>query len=305
MKILITGGLGFIGSHLAENLVKRKHIVSILDNFESNNLKNISPLLRNINLIKGDITDKKIVTKEVKNVDIVFHFAAKVTVTSSTKDKELYEKVNVYGTKLILQAAITNKVKKLVFASSAAVYGNQDFFPICETAKTYPISILGKTKLAGELLIKDAQKKGLDTIIFRLFNVYGPRQNIFFGNVITSFVTNLSKDCHPIIYDGGNQTRDFIYVADIVSACLKSLKQRRTSEYIFNIASGKEYSVNEVLTYVSKMMRKSASPIYKPMRKGDIKRSTACICRAKGQLLFTPSFSLTEGLKRTIPFYIR
>jgi len=298
MNILITGGAGFIGSHLAKALVKKSHQVVILDNFETGKRKNLEEIKKNITIITGSVLDKKIVQALIPDIDVVFHLAAKVTVQDATSKKD-YEKTNVQGTKILLEAAYKNAVKKFIFISTAAVYGDTNKLPICESTPTRPISYLGKTKLKAETFCKYFHKKGLDTIILRLFNVYGPNQNLNYSSLISTLSDNFMNDKPSIIYGDGNQTRDFIHVKDVVQAA-NFVLLNETTENVFNIGSGKEYSINDIYNMFRNATRKTKEPLYRQKRNYEIDRSYACICKAERILHFNPTILMSKGIKDLI-----
>lgn len=304
MKIFITGGAGFIGSHLAKKLVLQKHEVTVMDNFESGKIKNISKIQDKIKIINGDIRNKKALDKNILGAEAVFHLAAKVTVLHSFEKKSEFEDINIKGTLNILESAKKHGVKKLVFSSSAAVYGNgngnANHKAICETAKTIPISPLGKTKLEAEDFCKKFKSEGLDTAILRFFNAYGPQQNPTYGNVVTTFLNNFEKKIPPVIYGAGKQTRDFIYVDDVVDACIAALYANIRDQFIFNIGTGYSTSISNLVETVCKITGKKLKPRFLDSRRGDIERSVACICKAQMHLNFTPKTSLNTGLLKTI-----
>lgn len=298
MKILITGGAGFIGSHLVSQLVSLGHRVSIIDNLESGKTNNLNPVIKKIKIINANIRDESIIKKATK-VDVIFHLAGKITVLNSFAHKKEFEEVNVKATFNLLDQALKNKVKKFVFASSAAVYGNNIHIPLCENDAKNPISPLGQTKLKAEEHCQIFREKGLDTTILRFFNVYGKNQNLSFDNIISGSIDRITHNQAPIVYGDGKQTRDFIYIEDVVRACIKSLNQN-SKHFIFNIGTGKETSINELLKNIFHSRRQKVGIEYVDKRKGEICRSVACICQAEKYLKFKPKFSLIKGLNQTI-----
>lgn len=298
MNILITGGAGFIGSHLAKAFTKKNHQVVILDNFDTGKRRNLEEIKHNLTIVKGSILDKKIVQAIIPDIDVVFHLAAKVTVQDATS-KEEYKKTNVQGTKNILEASYENAVKKFIFISTAAVYGDANTLPICESTPTRPISYLGKTKLKAERICEEFHKKGLTTIILRLFNVYGPNQNLEYSSLISTLSDNFTNKNPSIIYGDGNQTRDFIHVKDVTKVA-NFILLNNTLEHVFNIGSGKEYTVNEIYNMFKKSTKKVIKPLYHQKRNFEIERSYACICRAKKVLHFNPTIEMSKGIKDLI-----
>lgn len=312
MNILVTGGAGFIGSHLVKELLKQNHSVVVFDNLSSGKFSNLPSFSRHpglpqprltryrisnskIHFIKGDILDKKLLNKLLPNTDAVYHLAAKVTVQNSFGNEKIYYQTNVEGTKLLLNLSQKYKIKKFIFASSAAVYGDQSQLPICEIAKTQPISILGKTKLQAEKYCREFKTKGLDTVILRFFNVYGPGQNPAFAGVVSHFIEDIKQNKKLQIYGDGTQIRDFVYIDDIVQACLLSLKKNTDDHYLFNIGTGKPISVMDVYRTISKLKTYKQKLLFKPSQVGDIKRSCACIHEAQKYLSYKPKFLLFKG----------
>jgi|SRR3989344_2186328 len=300
MKILITGGAGFIGSHLAIKLVSLGHKVVILDNFESGNINNLLPIKQKVKIIKGSIEDKKLVEQSVDGIDTIFHLAAKITIQDSFRKQKEFKNINSYQTYNLLKSAQKKRIRKFIFSSSAAVYGDSKKLPLCEIKKPIPISPLGKTKFEAERYCALFKKKGMDVIIYRFFNVYGPGQNPNHLNVIPGFIKKILSNEPPIIYGDGYQTRDFVYIDDVIESCIAGLKKEKNNNFIFNIGSGKETSINSLLEILSKLLNKKQKVKYFNKRKGDIKRSLACICQAQRYLKFKPKESLTDGLSKVI-----
>jgi nucleoside-diphosphate-sugar epimerase len=300
MRVLITGGAGFIGSHLAERLVKEGHTVRILDNLSSGSEKNISTIQKQVQFIQGDILDQSLINSAMKNIDTVFHLAAKITVHNSFANEKSYEAINIHGTKNIITAVIKNDVKKLIFASSAAVYGNVNQLPICEDTKTEPISPLGKTKLAGEAMCLAAASNRLQITILRFFNAYGPRQNLELGNVICMFINNLKNNLPCTLYGTGEQTRDFVFIDDIIQACMKDLDLSSRNVSIYNIGSGKPTKIIDLYEMIRNELRTKQLLQFQPLQQGDILQSYACIHQAENILRFKPLVNITEGLRATV-----
>jgi UDP-glucose 4-epimerase len=306
MNVLVTGGAGFIGSHLCELLIKKGYGVTVFDNFSSGNEKNLFRVINRINLIHGDICNRPDVEAATKGIDYVVHLAAMISVQESISDPYKCHLINVEGTKNILDAAVLNKVKKVIIASSAAVYGNAKP-PLKETDCCAPISPYGESKLLAEkLAIEYYQKFDLPTVSLRFFNVYGPRQNAnsSYAGVILKFISALSENKSPIIFGDGEQTRDFIYVEDVVAAILLAMENKRAHGEIFNVATGIPTSINSLFRTVALIMRKNIKPSYQPALTGDIRHSFADIKKISTLLGFKPSYTLKKGLKKTIDFYL-
>ena len=253
-KFLVTGGAGFIGSHIAEELVKRKEKVCVLDNFSSGKKNNLKNFISKIELIKGDIRSKEACFKACRGVDFVLHQAALRSVPKSMESPSDYNDVNISGTLNMLQAAKKNKVKCFVFASSSSVYGDVKSFPEKEVFSPNPISPYALTKLTGEYycsIFSNYHK--LKTVILRYFNVFGPRQSLDdeYSVVIPKFINCLINAEPPPIYGSGRQSRDFTYVKNVVEANLLAIRAPILRSGVFNIASGRDYSILELVKYLA------------------------------------------------------
>jgi nucleoside-diphosphate-sugar epimerase len=306
MKFLVTGGAGFIGSHIVDTLVGNGDKVKVIDDFSSGQMENLSGVLNKIELIKGDIRNKGLVAKAVEGVDYVLHQAALRSVPKSLANPELYNDVNINGTLNILTASRNAKVKRVVIASSSSIYGDIDKFPEKEDFLPQLISPYGLTKLAAEYYSRIFSKiYGLETLNLRYFNVFGPRQSLEneYAVVIPKFVTCMLRDQQPPIHGDGKQTRDFTYVANVVQANIKSAVTPGIKCEVFNIACGKAYSVLDIVKYVNKILGKSILPKFGPIRTGDAKHTLADISRAKKLIGFKPEIGFEEGLKRTIEYF--
>ena len=298
-KVVITGGLGFIGSHLVEELCEKNEVV-IVDNESTGKLENIKHLeLENISLDLGDITQI-----DLKNTfdgcDYVFHHAALASVPASVADPLLCNRVNITGILKVLLAARDTEVKKVIFASSSAVYGNNEDLPLSERAPVRPLSPYAISKVAGEMYCQNfTDIYGLPTACLRYFNVFGPRQdpNSQYAAVIPKFIEAILTDKQPIIYGDGDQTRDFIYVKDVVLANV--LAAESDVNGIFNIASGRTITINELFQITSEIMRKDLNPLYSEPRPGDIKNSFADITQAKS-FGFRLHTNFNDGLRETV-----
>ncbi len=306
MKCLITGGAGFIGSHIADALVQKNHKVRILDDFSTGERNNIKHLQNKLEVIEGSITDKKTVDEAVSGTDYVFHQAAQVSVVESVKNPAKTWDINIKGTKLLLNAAVANRVKKVITASSAAVYGNDGDLPKTEDMRPNPVSPYGNSKLMNEYMAEDYLKNsGLKTICLRYFNVYGPRQSpkSEYAGVISKFISLMLKGERPTIYGDGGQTRDFVYVADVVKANLLAMESKKVNSGVFNIATGKQTSINDIVKTINMILETDISPIYAPERPGDIRHSVADISKAKRELGYKPEYGLKKGLEKTIEWH--
>jgi len=306
MKFLVTGGAGFIGSHIVDALVGNADNVKVIDDFSSGKMENLEAVLNKIELIKGDIRNKELVAKAVEGVDYVLHQAALRSVPKSLANPELYNDVNINGTLNILTAARNAKVKRVVTASSSSIYGDIEKFPEKENFLPQLISPYGLTKLAGEYYSRIFSLiYGLETVNLRYFNVFGPRQSLEneYAVVIPKFITCILKDVPPPIHGDGKQTRDFTYVANVVQANIKSATAPGIKCEVFNIACGKAYTVLDIVRCVNKILGKDIKPAFGPIRAGDAKHTLADISRAKKLIGFKPEIGFEDGLKKTIEYF--
>jgi len=299
-KILVTGGAGFIGKHLVMKLIELKYDVTILDNFSNEPPTSMDKVSGNVNVISGDIRDREIVDKVVKGIDVIIHLAAAINVIESIEKPLFYHETNVTGTLNILCAAI-DSAKQVVFASSAAVYGNPSELPVPVTHPPNPLSPYAASKLSAEAYCKAFSNiYNLNCTILRFFNVYGPGQasNAYSG-VINKFINQLINDKSPLIYGEGKQTRDFIYVSDLVDAIIGVIGYELDG--VFNIGTGRGISVNELAKKLMEIMRKEdCKPIHSKPNSSEVENSWADISATKKVFGFRPEISLEEGLRRTV-----
>lgn len=299
MKILVTGGAGFIGRYLV-NLLLEKHKVRIYDDLSSSSEQNITPLIQSgADFVKGDILDYDALVESCKEFDFVIHLAARSDVADSEIHPKMTISVNVNGTVNVLRACIQNKIRKIIFASSAAVYGDCNKLPITEKSDTNPTSPYGSSKLAAENEIKKfAAEFKISYVILRMFNVYGKEQNNQYAGVITKFLKNISENKEIIIYGDGKQTRDFVSISDVTDAFDCAIKSNKNGTY--NIASGEALSINELAKTIFDVSGKKVEIKYLEKQKGDIQNSQADITLAKKELKFNAKTSLKEGLSDLI-----
>ncbi len=300
MRCLVTGGAGFIGSHIVEHLLKKGYEVVCYDLVKNNiNLD----MHHNLELVKGDIEDKEHVKKVMEGVDIVFHEAAMVSVVESMKNPVKAIKVNTIGTFNVLCAAKDSDVRKVILASSAAVYGNSPELPKKEDMPLSPLSPYAISKLDGEYAARIFYEEyGLKTTCLRYFNVYGPRQDPTspYAAVIPIFINKaLKNECLPI-YGDGTQTRDFIFVEDVVRANM--LVMNKGDGKVFNVASGVATSINQLAEKIINITESESKVVYKEPRAGDIKHSLADITEIS-RIGFRPEFDLNQGLKVTMEWF--
>lgn len=305
-KYLVTGGAGFIGSNIVEELVRRGEKVRVLDNFITGNRENLKPFLNEIELIEGDIRDKEIVKKALKGIDFVSHQAALRSVAKSVEDPIETHDVNASGTLNILIGAKEAGVKRLVYASTCAAYGDAKKFPQKETDAIAPISPYGASKLAGENYCGVfAKTLGLEAVSLRYFNVFGPRQNpeSKYSSVVPAFIFDIMKGRTPLIDWDGKQSRDFVFVKDVVQANLLALKAKGAPGEVFNIGNGYPTAIFDILMHIAKILNKKITPQFGPKREGDVRKVYSDITKARKVLGFRPSVTLKQGLKLTIDWF--
>ncbi|GAB6283654.1 MAG: SDR family oxidoreductase [Ignavibacterium sp.] len=303
LKILITGGAGFIGSNIADYWTKQNAEVIVLDNLRTGKLENISHNNK-IKFINESITNRDLAFSIMDDVDYIFHLAALVSVPESIINPFECIDINVKGLLNILDAAKEKKVKKIVFSSSAAVYGDNPISPKTTDLSLLPKSPYGITKLDGEYYLQTyLENFGLNFIALRYFNVFGPRQdpNSQYAAAIPIFINKALKDEDIIIYGDGEQTRDFIFIDDVVNANI--LAARASVNGVYNVARGKAISINDIINSIIKITNSKSKIIYKEPRPGDIKHSLASIEKTKCDLNFYPKINLEEGLKNTIEYF--
>lgn len=303
---LVTGGAGFIGSHIVDELVRRGERVRVLDNFITGRRENLSAVSDKIELIVGDIRDFEVCKKATAGIDYVLHQAALRSVPKSMSDPAGYNEVNVRGTLNILLASRDDRIKRVVFASSSSVYGDTDRLPEKETAVPAPISIYAATKLMGEYYCKVfASSFGVETVSLRYFNVFGPRQSLEsqYAVVVPKFITSILCDESPPVHGDGKQSRDFTYVKNVVDANLAAVSAKNSSGEVFNVACGCAYTILALAEELNRQIGKRIVPKFMPPRQGDVMRTLADITKAKKVLGFTPEVDFKEGLRRTIEWF--
>jgi len=296
MKILITGGMGFIGLYLVDYLLKKDNEITVLDNFSNSN-KSLIKRIRNKNLkiIEGDIRKNDDILNSIKNQEIVVHLAAKISVDESIENPNETFDVNVNGTKNILEACKKNNIKKLIVASSAAVYGeNTSQIKLKEISKTNPISPYGESKLLMENEIKKFQLKNtnLKCIILRFFNIFGNGQSPEYAGVITKFIEKISTNESIEIFGNGLQQRDFISIYDVIESVFNAIINGNNGTY--NIGSGKTITINDLAKVIITLSKKNIKISHLPSKKGDIKFSGADITLAKNEIKYSPKFNLEK-----------
>lgn len=297
---LVTGGAGFIGSHLVEELVRRGETVRVADNFYSGRRENIPA---GVELVEGDLADPVIASIAVKNMDYVLHEAAIPSVGKSVLDPMTSHRANVDGTLNVLLAARDNKVRRVIFAGSSSEYGDSPTLPKHEAMPVNPKSPYALQKVTGEEYCRlFTALYGLETVSIRYFNVFGPRQqaNSPYSGVISLFIKALATGQSPMILGDGQQTRDFTYVSNVVDGVLRACTAPKASGEAINVATGGRVSLLELLETLNRIMGTSIAPTFGPAREGDVRDSQASIDKARRLLGFTPTVLLEEGLRRTI-----
>jgi UDP-glucose 4-epimerase len=300
---LVTGGAGFIGSHLVERLLGEGFKVRILDDFSSGREENLYNVAKSVEIFRGDIRNNEVVDKAVSGVDAVIHLAAKIDVDESFKDPMLYHEVNVGGTLNLLNSCVREAVKKFLYVSTCAVYGNPLKLPVGEEHPANPLSPYAASKLAAEAYCKAYTNIfNLNLVILRLFNVYGPRQfrNPYAG-VILRFIENLKSGRPLVIFGDGEQTRDFTFVEDAVEAMTRLIVSENIKNETFNLGSGRPISINQLANILMRVMNvKGLKPIHTNPRPGDIRHSQADISKIARAINFKPKTPLEEGLRLTL-----
>ncbi len=303
---LVTGGAGFIGSNIVEELVRRGQKVRVLDSFITGKRENLDPFLSRIEVIKGDIRDELALKRALKGIDYVIHQAALRSVPKSVDDPFTTNDINVFGTLNLLMAAKKAGVKRVVYASSSSVYGEAKRFPQRETDYVSPVSPYGVSKLAAEnYCITFARTFGLETVSLRYFNVFGPRQNpeSKYSAVIPAFLFTMAEGKSPVVDWDGEQSRDFTYVANVVAANLRACTVKGISGRVFNVACGTTTSVNDIVAEINKILGTRIKAKYAPKRKGDVRKTKADIGKMKRLLGIKNVIGFEEGMKLTVDWF--
>ncbi len=299
---LVTGGAGFIGSHIVEQLVANGQHVRVIDNLLAGCMDNLAGVLDRVEFIERDLRDDTALRSAMRDVDVVFHQAADASVPRSMSDPAACYDVNVMGTLRLLEAARNVGVRRVVFASSCAVYGEEPESPKREPMPSAPASPYAASKVAGEdLCALYGRVFGLETVRLRYFNVFGPRQSPFsaYAPVIPRFISAFANGAAPAIYGDGEQTRDFVYVDDVVRANLLAANATGANGRVFNIASGRSVSLNQVVTHLQTIMGSTIEAQYVEQRPGDIRHSAADISAAL-EIGFRAAIPFADGLSRTV-----
>ena len=300
---LVTGGAGFIGSHIAEELLRQGERVRIVDNLCTGRPENIEGLKGDLEFVQGDVCDEALMKGVTEGVEVIYHQAAITSVPRSLDEPLVINRASVDGTLQVLLTARETGVRRVVYASSSSVYGEIAELPVTETLPTVPISPYGVAKLAGELYTRVFHHcYGMETVALRYFNVFGPRQDpkSMYAGVTPIFVRELLAGRQATIFGDGEQTRDFTYVGNIVQANLKAASAKDAPGQVFNVASGMATTVNRLYELIAGILGVDTPPRYDEPRPGDIRHSVADVAAARDTLQYEPTLSLEEGLKLTV-----
>ena len=304
-QYLVTGGAGFIGSHLSEELARRGHRVRVADSLITGKRGNLAHI-PDVEFLEGDLADLEVARRAVAGCEYVLHQAAIPSVPRSVKDPLTSNRANVDGTLNVLLASRDAGVKRLVFAASSSAYGDTPTLPKHEKMPTNPLSPYALQKVIGEEYLRMFTRLyGLETVAIRYFNVFGPRQDPTspYSGVISVFATALLENRSPTIYGDGNQTRDFTYVANVVDGVLRACEAPGASGEVINVATGGRISLNQLFEEMRKLVGATVTPTYAEGRKGDVRDSQADITKARELLGYEPTVSFEEGLKKTVEWY--
>jgi UDP-glucose 4-epimerase len=305
-EVLVTGGGGFIGSHLAAHLLEHGYRVRVLDNFSTGRRDNVRAFDGEVEVIEGDIQSYERVNKAVVGCEVVFHQAALPSVPRSVQDPLTSNATNVIGTLNVLLAARDHGVRRVVCASSSSVYGTNQDLPKREDGPAVPISPYATAKLAGEGYARSIHGVyGLDTVALRYFNVFGPRQDPTsqYAAVIPNFISALLARRPPLIFGDGEQSRDFTYVANVVHANMLAMEAPAAAGRVYNVACGERVTLNRLVAELRDLLGSDVEPAYAPPRLADVRHSLADLSRARIELGYEPSVLLREGLQRTIQHF--
>jgi UDP-glucose 4-epimerase len=303
---LVTGGAGFIGSHLVQALVQRGDRVRVLDNFSTGDEANLAPVAKQIELIRGDVCDEAAVAKAVAGVDTVFHQAALASVPRSVEAPLATHAACATGTVTLLHLAQRAGVRRVVYAASSSAYGNASWSSKRETDLPGPLSPYAAAKLAGEQYCAAFYHSyGLETVCLRYFNVFGPRQNPegAYAAVIPKFIVRMLGGKAPIIFGDGRQSRDFTYIDNVVAGNLAAAATPGVGGRVYNVASGKSFSLLDLVESLNRLLGTKLEPVFEPTRIGDVRDSLADISAAERELKYAPVVDFQTGLERTVVAY--
>lgn len=308
MNILVTGGGGFIGSHLVDHLLESGNKVWVLDNFSTGHRSNLPSSNPSLTIVEGDIRDVQIVDSVMSKVTAVVHLAAVASVQASIEDPLGTHQVNLVGTLNLLEAARKYSVKRFVFASSAAVYGDVQTLPVTEDISLAPLTPYAADKLASEYYLDFYRRQyGLKPVVFRFFNIFGPRQDPSspYSGVISIFMERAINDLPITVFGDGRQSRDFVYVVDLVTVLTRAVESEQDFSQPMNVGNGQETNLNHLLELICGFSGKSLDVTYDAFRPGDIRHSLADNNRLQQQFAYEKQYSLEAGLKITFDWYVR
>jgi UDP-glucose 4-epimerase len=306
LRVLVTGGAGFIGSHLAEALVARGHRVRILDDFSSGARFNLRAVKDDVEIVRGDCADPRAARGAVKGIEVVYHQAAIPSVARSVDDPARSHQANATTTLALLVAARDAGVRRFVYASSSSIYGDSERLPKRESMPPKPLSPYAVAKLMGEHYLRVfGSLYGMETLSLRYFNIFGPRQDTSspYSGVISLFVTSLLASRTPVIYGDGRQSRDFTYVENVVDANLKALSARGLRGQVVNVATGARTDLRALLRLLAAEIGRPARARHLPSRKGDVRHSVADVSAARRLLGYAPRVDFETGIRRTVDWY--
>ena len=306
MPVLVTGGSGFIGSNLVEELLERGREVKVLDNFSTGRRENLAHLTGHIELIEGDLRSYERVHNAVRGCEVVFHQGALPSVPRSVQDPISTNDVNVIGTLNVLLAARDAGVRRVVFASSSSIYGDLPGLPRVETLPVGPAAPYAVSKLAAEQYCQVASKVyGLETVALRYFNVFGRRQDPLshYSAVIPKFITALQEGRAPVIFGTGEQSRDFTHITNVVNANFLAAEAPGAAGQVFNVGNGESHSLNELAATLARIIGVDIEPEYAPPRTGDVAMSWADISKARDLMGYEPDIGFEDGLALTVESY--
>ncbi|MFQ5599006.1 MAG: SDR family oxidoreductase [Candidatus Krumholzibacteriia bacterium] len=305
-RMLVTGGAGFIGSHVTEALVERGHEVRVLDNLITGHRENLAAVANEVDFHEADLRDIDAVRNAARDVEVVFHIGALPSVPRSMKDPTTTFECGVVGTHNVLEAGRAHGVRRVVFASSSSVYGSNPQIPKVETMQTCPVSPYALSKLVGEQYMQLWHSAlGLETVSLRFFNVFGPRQDptSMYSGVLSRFITALLREEPPTVFGDGTQSRDFTYVANVVDGVLRAADAPAATGQIINLACGNRISLNQILEKLHEELA-PVPAVYGDWCAGDVRHSQADNTRARELLGWMPTVSFEDGLRKTIDWYL-
>lgn len=303
---LVTGGGGFIGSHIVRRLLAQGRTVRVLDDFSTGKPENLAEIQRDIELVEGDICDQETVAQAMRGVETVFHLAARASVPRSVAEPWAANNINVTGTLNLLIGARDAGARRFVYSASSSAYGDTPVLPKRVDMKPQPLSPYAVSKLAAEHYCSVwASVYGLQTICLRYFNVFGPRQDpgSAYAAAIPAFVSKMLKGERPVIYGDGEQSRDFCYIDNVVDANMRGAEVPNVSGEVVNIACGQRTTLNEIIRDLNKLLNTNIQPVYEKARAGDVKHSLADISDAQRVLGYEPKILFAEGLERSLAWY--